>query len=161
MKSYIMGFAIFLISMSFTIFQQDYNLHQQHLYSLKFTAEEAAAAAAQYLELNQYKNGRLVFNQAEGTKAAEYIIKQQLKLDDNFAPLFGSYWHDQVQYKIEYFDDSNSTFPFLYTHEMTQISITIAEPTVVVTIDAGKPQYRMFANPPNAIRVASHSWKGY
>lgn len=161
MKSYIMGLAIFLISISFTIFQQDYNLHQQHLYNLKFSAEEAAAAAAQYLDMVQYKNGSLVFNQAEGTKAAEYIIQQQLKLDENFAPTIGSYWQEQVKYKIEFFDDSNSTFPFLYTHETNMLSITVTEPTIVVTIDAGNPRYRMFANPPNAIRVASHSWKGY
>lgn len=160
MKSLIIGIAIFFISMTFTVFQQDYNLHQQHLYNLKFTAQEASAAAAQYIVNDYYKEGMLVFNQSEGTKAAEYIIQKQLKVDENLLPLAGSYWRNQVNYQLEFFDDSNSTFPFLYTHYTNSFTLTIREPTVIVTIDAGKPRYRIFTDLPNSIRVAAHEWKG-
>lgn len=159
MKTFIMGTALFLISITFTVFQQDYNLHQQQIHNLKFTAEETTAAAAQYIVEIEYAEGRLVFNQVEGIKAAEYMIKKHLKVDDNFIPEDNSYWQEEITYVIEFFDDSNSTFPFLYEYNSTLFTLTITDPIVVITIDAGKPRYRILVNPPNAIRTAAHEWK--
>ena len=159
MKSYIIGVAMFIVFMIFTVFQYDYNLHQQYLYNLKFAAQEAAAAGSQYWSKAEFAEGRFIFNQTEGKKAAEYIIRQQLKLDEFLQPLSGSYWQEKVTYTMEFFDDSNSNFPFLYENADHLFTITIAEPSVVITINAGKPRYRLIENPPDAVRVAAHEWK--
>jgi len=160
MKSFIIGLAMFLLSIGFTVFQHDYHLHQQHTYHLKFTAKEAAAAACQYFIASEYAEGRFVFNRQEGIKAAEYIIKSHLKLDNHFFPQDNSYWREQITYTIQFFDDANTTFPDIYQHEEGNFTLTITDPTVIITIDAGKPRYRLLDNPPNVIRTAAHEWKG-
>ncbi len=159
MKSFIIGLAMFIVSIGFTVFQQDYNLHQQHLYRLKFTAQEAAAAASQYYVKEEYGKGKFVFNQGEAIQAAEYIMAKQLKLDDFLLPQENSYWQEPVQYTIEFFDDANAAFPFLYEHDQDLFTLTITNPSVIITINAGNPRYRMLDNPPNCIRVAAHEWK--
>lgn len=161
MKPFIIGLALFFVSMVFTIFQQDYNIHQEQTYNVKFTALEAANAASQYIMVDSYKEGKLVFNQIEGTKAAEEIIKSQLKLDENMMPLTGSYWQEQVKYSLEFFDDANAVFPFLYNSKQVPFSLTITNPTVVITIDAGQPRYRVkYSNLSDVTRIAAQEWKG-
>lgn len=160
MKQFILGIAIFFISMLFTIFHQDYNLHQEHLFNLKFITAETAAAGAQFIELEEYKEGGLVFNQEEGKKACEYIIQKQLSLDEDMNPSIDSYWQGQIKCTIEFFDDSNTTFPFLYSRDNGNFTLTITEPTVVVVLNAGKPRYRLYNNTSDVIRIAAHSWKG-
>ncbi|OEF99445.1 hypothetical protein BHF71_09035 [Vulcanibacillus modesticaldus] len=160
MKAYIIGVAMFVVFISFTIFQQDYNLYQEHLYNLKFVAEESAASAAQYIDVDNYAEGKIIFNRLEGIEAAEYLIIKQLKLDKNFMPLSNSYWHERIDYRINFFDESNSVFPFLYENSENNFVLTISNPTVVITINAGEPRYRLFNSLTDAIMIAVYEWKG-
>lgn len=161
MKPFITGMAMFLLSMVFTVYQHDYNLHQEQIYNLKFAAEESAAAAAQYLFDDGYSEGMLVFNQLEGEKAARYILQEQLKLDDNLVPRENSYWQEQIQYTIEFLDDSNTVFPYLYEHSTASLVLTLTEPTVIIAVNTGKPRYRIFSSLylPSSIRVAAYELK--
>lgn len=160
MKSYIVGIALFIVFMIFTFYQYDYNMYQEQVYNLKFVAEEAAAAAAQYVYVSKYAEGDLVFNYEEGILAAEYIISKNLKLDDNFFPKVNTYWQEQIKYNIYFFDDSNSTYPVLYEDIGTNFILTITEPTVVIKINAGKPRYKLINSLPDTITTSAHEWKG-
>ncbi len=158
MKSFIIGMALFYVSMIFTIFQQDYNMHQEKLYELKFVAEESAAAASQYLQEQPYAEGKIVFNQIEGIKATEYIIKNQLRLDDNMMPKSNSYWQEQVSYTIHFYDDATTSFPYTYSTNDGTFVLVMTEPMVLISINAGKPRYRLYNHVPDAIRIAGHGW---
>lgn len=167
MKWFLIGGAVFMICLTFMLFQNDHDRHYLESRHVKFTAQEAAAAAAQYFDKEEYAEGRYVFNQVEGNLAAEYIIKHDLEIDNNFNPLPGSYWREKVTYTIEYFDDSTITniggYPFLYTHSTTDFTLAVSHPTVIVTIYAGKTRYTILsnANQPKVYRTGAHEWKSY
>ncbi|MGD9677610.1 MAG: hypothetical protein AB7V16_04460 [Vulcanibacillus sp.] len=160
MKAFIIGIALFFVFMIFTIYQYDYNFHQEQVYNLKFVAEEVAAGAAQYILIEDFTEGKLIFNQSESIKAVEYILQKNLKLNSNLFPESNSYWQEQINYEIKFFDDSNTAYPYLYEDVNKFITLTITDPTVVITINAGKPRYRLLDNPPIVISTAAHEWKG-
>jgi hypothetical protein len=161
MKSLIVGLALSILFVSFTIYQQDHNSYIRALESLKYVADECSASASLYFDKSEYAEGRMVFNQSEGIKAIEYILKKGLKLDDSLNPLPNTYWTEQVDYKVYFYDDSNSTFPFLFVDPDTSFTKTISEPTVIVTINAGKPRYRLsFITASDAIRSSSYEYEG-
>ena len=116
--------------------------------------------AAQYILIEDYTDGKLIFNQSESTKAVEYILQKNLKLNSNLFPESNSYWQEQIHYEINFFDDSTTAYPYLYEDVNKFITLTITDPTVVITINVGKPRYRLLDNPPNVIRTAAHEWKG-
>lgn len=159
MKPMIWTFLLVTVLTITLAFKADYRLMYREDVDLKFYAQEAAAAGAQYFDVTKYGEGQLVFNQEEAKKAIEYMIQKNLKLDSQFRPQKGSYWTDQIKYKAEFFDDSNTTFPYLYSHESTYFTQLLTDPTVVVTIDAGRPRFRLYGDPPRMLRVGAHSWE--
>ncbi|WP_240416482.1 hypothetical protein [Paenibacillus periandrae] len=158
MKIFILWMSLFLLNMTFLNIQDEYNRAERQYIKLKYIAEEAAAAATQYHDSIAYSNGSMVFNQSEGIKAAEYVIRKGLNLDNNFIPMPGSYWIDKVTYNIQFFDDSNSSYPILYNHSSGYFSMAIGDPSVVITIMVGKPRYSI-VTPPRLFRTAAHEWK--
>ncbi|MFE5324644.1 hypothetical protein ACFQ88_38990 [Paenibacillus sp. NPDC056579] len=158
MKVFILSIVLVLLATIMMVNSQDHNTAQRYLYDLKFVAEEAAAAAAQYYVKNQYAQGRYQFDQDKGIVAAEYVIKKNLKLDDQFVPLSNSYWQEKITYSIEFFDDLNTTYPYLYQHTSGDFTLAIGDPTVVVTINAGKARYRVLTAP-SLYRTAAHTFK--
>lgn len=159
MKVFLIGMAMALVSMLFIVFQEEYNRFNRYLHKEKFTTEEVAAAASQYRYLSDYSEGRIVFNQPEAIKAAEYVLKKNLKLNEDFTPLDNSYWKDTISYTIEFFDDSNTTFPFLYEHDTNYFTLTLTDPTVIVTINLGSPDFSTFTNSHSFFRTAAHTWQ--
>lgn len=159
MKELILAWALTIVCIMGLNIQGDTNMHQRQMAKLKFVCEEAAAGGAQFKDNVQYSQGNYVFNRIESKKAAEYYIKKNLNLDDSFNPIGNNYWTDKITYTIEFFDNSNTTFPYLYIHPSGAMVQVITEPTIVITINAGKPRYRNIKNVPMAFRVAAHSWK--
>ena len=104
----------------------------------------------------------MIFNKTESIKAIEEVIKVHLNLDDNFMPLHNSYWTEKVTYKAYFYDDNNCTYPYLFTDDITGFSYVIRNPTVVVTINAGKARYSLSFIKSNSdnIRIAAHTWEG-
>ncbi len=158
MKTLIVGLAIAILYSAFLIFQMDNNLYLVKLEELKAVSNECSAAAALYYDAYEYREGLKVFNRKEGNKAIRHLILNNLKLDENFYPKVGSYWRDRIEYNVFYIDDSGFIYeyhnngylgrePFsygrLYTDSVEGYQKVITEPTVIVTIVAGKPKYRL------------------
>jgi hypothetical protein len=159
MKIFVFACVMIVLSTFLMIFQFEYNNHARHMEKLKYVAEEAAAAATQYYDLPQYSEGKIIFNQSEGTKAADYVIKRNLKLSSSLQPTVSTYWKGPISYKIEFFDDSTGYPATFYTSDDTGESFILNEPSAVVTISAGEARYtKFFSN--NNIRLASHTWQG-
>lgn len=159
MKSYIIGVSLFIVFAIFTTFQVDYNKHQEQRHLLKYFAEEAAAAAAQFTISTYYKDGYLVFNQSEGDLAARRVLKENMSLDENFLPFNNNYWMEQIDYMVYYCDDLNTDYPYKFNEQNIGFEILIKEPTVVVIINAGKAKYSLMKNIPDIVAVAAHEWQ--
>lgn len=146
MKELIMGLALMLVFTIFLFFQHDSNLHQEKEVELKALAQEAAAAAAQYFDREEYGNGYYEFVETEGTKAATDVIKAGLRLDDGMRPTNRSYWRNvgQITFDIQYIDHSEfSSFPqnYSYVHPRGDLDLVLFGPSVIVTIHTGKANY--------------------
>lgn len=140
---------------------QDYRLNNYYFKELKYICEEASASGSLFLNNSEYSNGRIVFNQTECDKAIRAQIINLLRLDDSMIPKSNSYWTDTIKYKVYYFDDSNTSYPYLFKDDDTFFTQVITDPTVIVTINAGKARYRipLFKNTENFIRSAAHELK--
>lgn len=159
MKSYIIGISLFVLFAIFTIFQVDYNKHQEQLYLLKYIAEEAAAAAAQFTVVEHYKDGYLVFNQEAGDLAARRVLKESMNLNNSLLPINNYYWVEQVEYTVYYFDDFNTNYPYHFNSQEINFEIIVSAPTVIVIINAGQPEYSLTKSVPDLIAVAAHEWQ--
>lgn len=161
MKPFIFGIAAFLLAITCYCFTHDFNLNKQQLVDLKTVCEEASVAGTLFYFSDGFSSGSITFNQEESTKAIEAIIISMLRLDENMNPTQQSYWADQVSYKVHFFDDSNTTYPYLFVDPDTSYTHLIKSPTVVVTINAGKGRYSLqfLKGGPDNIRSAAHTWE--
>ncbi len=162
MNTFIIRSALTIIQTIFIIFTYQNNIHNEQFNHLKFVTEEAAAGASQFLSLDKYGDGYVVFNEPEGIKAVEEIIKTNLKLDNALAPTDKTYWKSShVKYDIVFFDDSNTIFPKVYNYTLPdgkQKEFLISGPSVIVSISPGKPKYSLFHANEN-YRVAMYTWE--
>lgn len=177
MKQLIFGVAMVILCSMFLVFQNDDNTFIREYEKLKYVADEISNSGAIFKDLQEYSEGKLTFNYIEGNKAIDYQLKKLLKLDNSFIPLSG-YWRDKIHYKVYYFDNSNMmkvyedgnlveqtpfTFNYLFKDKDTEYTKLIVDPTVVVTINAGRPRFRLsFLNDLNrqVIRSSAYEWKG-
>ena len=83
MKVFIVFLALFTVGLSFTSYQGDMSAYVHMQTVLKEACEECAGGAALLLDMEEYGNGRLVFDQEQGRKYAEkyteHILKDALK----------------------------------------------------------------------------------
>lgn len=159
MKTFIISGALVILCTAFLLFQDDHDRHERMLFNLKFAAEEAAAAGAQYADPVQYAEGKLVFDRTEGTKAAEYEIRQLLHLDERFDPLPGHVLKERVRFWIEFYDDGNTSFPYHYEDPYSHLKLTLTDATVIVRLNEGKALYRLQSDAPDLYRIAAHTWQ--
>ena len=177
MKIFITALAV-IVLYTFTItFTQDYRQAQRNSYRLKYACEELSASAATFYDMEQYSEGYTVFDTDQGIKAIEDQITNLLSVDGNRNPLLDSYWTSTLHYMVYFYDDSlvmrvytdgvftiSKSFSYPYSHidQWTNYNTIINSPTVVVTINAGAPRFRLKLsnNLPDVIRSASHVWEG-
>lgn len=159
MKGYIIGSFVLVIMLFSNVFQSDHNNRLLAEEYVKETANTAANAAALYYEADEYGKGKIVYNQAEGDKAVQHVVRSFLKLDDGLNPLDDSYCTEQVVITTQYFDDSNTVFPYMYNDTEIGFSRLIVDPQVVVKINIGKPRYRLkFIVADNLVRSSAFKY---
>lgn len=177
MKPLIVGLAVIILYSMFIVYQQDNNMYIRQLENLKYVADEAAASGALFFDEVEYSEGRKVYKKSESNKAIEFMIKDLLKLDNSFKPLSNSYWSDTIEYDVYYFDDSKtmtqyknnnlvkiepfSSYGFMFEDPKAVYIKYIDEPTVIVTINAGKPNFRLsFINTTDTYRSSGYEYLG-
>ena len=169
MKSFLMGIASFLFAMSFFLFLHDYNLNKYYLDELKFVCEEASVAGSSFIDWEEYGEGKIVFNYDQSNKAIKFVISSMLKLGrDNMMPENHPYWKDEIEVKVTYYDesdiDSENVNICYKKDERTGLYIAKKgcdeEPSIIVEINAGKPNYRLkYLNINDNIRSSGHAWR--
>lgn len=159
MKEMILGLSMSLLMITILLTIGDLDQYKEQRIRLKGVSEEVAAAAAQYKTLDKYADGFLHFEQTEGTKAANYTLQRHLNLNNTLVPQAPNYWINtpNVKYEITYIDYSNYksylvnpaddavAFPkeYRFTHFGETFSTILFGPSVVVSINAGKANYRV------------------
>jgi len=176
-KIFIITVAVVIVYSFTMVFAQDFRQAQRNSYRLKYVCEELSATAASFYDLEDYSDGYTIFNTEEGINAIKDQITSLLSVDSSLIPVDNSYWSEQIQYMVYFYDDSeickvysNGSFEreeaFAYgsIHEddWTSYYTVISDPTVVVSINAGPPKFRVkFLDLlPDIIRSSSHEWKG-
>ena len=163
MKSVVIGVGTIILSVFVFLSVSDLKIYQREHQDLKSVCEELSATGALYVDMNAYAEGNMVFNHDDATLAIQEQLKSLLSTDDSFTPLPNSYWRDDIDYKIYFWDDSNSTFPCLFTDPDTGYTVTLSNPAVIVTINAGSGRFHFpeISGAGNAVRTASHEWQQY
>ena len=176
MKIFITALAV-IVLYSFTItFAQDYRQAQRNSYRLKYACEELSATAATFYDREQYSEGYTVFDTDQGIKAIKDQTTSLLSVDGNRIPIADSYWTGILHYMVYFYDDSlimkvytdevftsskSFSYPYFHKDRWTDYDTIITGPTVVVSINAGVPRFRLklFGKLPDVIRSASHVWQ--
>lgn len=174
MKQLIFGTAIIVLWAVFSVFQVDNNIYLRQLEELKYQADECSNTASLYYLKNEFANGAKVFDTVNANLALKNILCSNVNLDTNWIPMANSYWTTKFDVTIYYFDDSgmmktykndtlNNQIVFayntLFTEPTTGYQKLINEPTVIVTINAGKPRFRLpFLMPPDTIRTSAYEY---
>ena len=159
MKPFLFTIAMVILYSIFLIYQTDNNSYIRQLENLKYVADECAGAASLYYDEELFSKGLIVYNQEEGKKAIEYILKTSLKTESDLTPLSNSYWQEQIEYEVYFLDNSNTTFPVMFVDNRTSYNKLITEPTIIVTVDAGKPRFRLsFLKPERVIRTSAYEY---
>ena len=177
MKIFIITVAVVIVYSFTMVFTQDYRQAQRNSYRLKYVCEELSATGALFYNLEDYSKGYTIFSTEEGNNAIKDQLTNLLSVDSSFTPADNSYWSKQLEYKVYFYDDSEickvysngsfereEAFTYGYTHrdDWTLFNTVISDPTVVVTINAGPPRFRVkFLDVlPDIIRSSSHEWEG-
>ncbi|MCT4544963.1 MAG: hypothetical protein N4A63_15635 [Vallitalea sp.] len=159
MKPFIFSLAMVILFSIFLVYQTDNNNYMRQLEELKKVADECSASAGLFYDEELYSTGITVYNKEEGQKIIKYIIKESLELQDNLTPSSKSYWRQQVQYEVSFFDNSNTEFPFIYEDNNNNFTKIINEPTIIVKINAGKPYFRLkFLKLKSTIRTSAYEY---
>lgn len=185
MKPLIAGLAMIIIALLMLIFQIDnYNCRLQTEF-LKHCADEASNSASLFFDKDEFAQGSKIFIEEEGVKAIELILKTWLKLKDNlpgdrFKPEKESYWRDNISYTAYFFDDDgicevyvngkwarNFNFTYdvdtktrhPYIEESPDYPINVRKANVVVIINAGRANYKLFLNPKPTIRLSGYEYE--
>ncbi|GMQ57115.1 hypothetical protein AN1V17_15100 [Vallitalea sediminicola] len=159
MKPFIFTLAMLILFSIFLTYQTDNNTYNRQLEKLKQVADECSATAGLFYDEEAYSTGITVYNQEEGIKAIKHIIKKNLGLLDDHTPSSTSYWKDTINYKTVFFDNSNTVFPYSYTDDQNRFTKLIAEPTIIVVINVGKPSFRLkFLRLKDAVRSSAYEY---
>jgi len=175
-KIFIITVAVVILYSFTVVFTQDYRQAQRNSYRLKYVCEELSATGASFFDREEYSEGYTTFDTEEGIRAIREQITSLLSVDSNMAPVDNSYWSENIEYKVYFYDDSGickvyangslereEAFVYgdLHKDDWTPYNTVISDPAVVVTINAGPGRFRLkFLDPlPDIIRSASHEWE--
>ncbi len=175
MKPLIVGIALIIVILIMLVFQIDNYDYRLQSNFLKFCADEASNSASLFYYENEFKNGLKIFNEADGIKSIEHVIQNYLKTDNGLTPLRESYWSDKITYTAYFFNDNlscsvykngvktdsfNFTYPYLYTDKELNYKKSVGKASVIVTINAGKINYRLsFIAKPICIRSSGYEYE--
>lgn len=158
MKIYLVGIGILLILSFSFLFTVDSNQYIEQDSLLDNTVKDCANAAALYLDLEEYSEGFLVFNDSEGLAVIEDILSEKYGLDNDLVSE-NNFLPNTFSYEVHYFDDSlyhrtyidgslsaENSFSYgtLFT-DCRGVERLIVYPTVIVQVNAGNADFQLNA----------------
>lgn len=176
MKAFIISLALIIVLASFNTFQIDNNKYLQSRELYKMAADDCADAAALFYDEEEFSNGIKIFNKHEGNKVILHILNKALGASGELA-WRNKYVSNMYNYFVYYIDGDGTytsykgntviekkriVFPYTFRESLTEYEQIIYEATVVVTIDAGKFNYRLrFIEDPDLVRTSGYEYWAY
>lgn len=158
MKAFISGLAIIILLIFILIYQSDTYYYRLECQNLKYCCEEASNTATLYYNLD--KNDKKIFDEQEGIRAIEKTIQNYIK--DKNADYIAYFFDDDLQCSVykngTKTEEFTFTYPYLYTDSQMLYKKTVASPTIIVTINAGKFKYRIDVIEPILIRSSGYEY---
>lgn len=177
MKTFIIGVALTILLSTVMIFKIDNDEYQLTQDRYKTIANNAADAASLYYNKGQFSNGMKVFDKNSGNQATKDIIFKGLNLDSERKGGITQYALGRHDYYIYFFDETgvlskyknesflsseDIVFPYTFEEALTGYKTQVTEPTVLITIDAGKFDFReSFIHDQELIRTSGYEYVGY
>lgn len=177
MKVFITSAAILILLSMFMIFQMDNNEYLISQDRYKAVANDTADAAALYYDKESFSNGIKIYDKISGNAVVLEILQSGLNLNDGLNGGISNYLLGIHKYYVYYFDGDGTlteyndgillksetiTYPYTFEESLTGYEVQIVEPTVIVTIDAGKFNFReSFITDPELIRTSGYENLGY
>lgn len=132
MKPFLFGLAVSILFILFFVYQKENNKLIQELKIVKYMADECAASASLYYDIDKYGSGNFIYNQQEGNKAIETVLSKGNK----------KYW-ESTTYEVFYFDNDSVSFPYTFKDPYRDYIKIITEPTVIVILKVYKDHLRL------------------
>ena len=173
MKVFIVTLAVVILYTFTIVFNQDYRQAQRATIGVKYVCEELSATGSLFYDVEQFGDGLTVYNTEQSMVAIRDQITHLISFDSVRNPIPGSYWTDQMNYIVYFYDDllerkiyingdlsssEDFTYPYSHLDLWTNYNYIVNDPVVIVTINAGIPKYRYpFLNEiPDIVRSSSH-----
>lgn len=145
--------VIFLIFCVYTQQNYEWDIIRNLLKDANNFAVHDAALQVDDIEKSQ---GRIVFDPLEAKKAFDDTLQKNLGLNDTFQPVPGSRLKHSVEIvKFQLFDESNTSFPFLFVDPEYRIARWIQGPAVFAVVRTDHPKFLHMASKQKAIEVPS------
>jgi len=153
-KQYIIAAGLVIVLAFSFVFTNDTNTLFEQKKKLNYVAQDMSNAAALFYDEEYFSKGYIVFNEAEGEKAAAHILKDKFGM--NGLKASNDYYQDAFTYDIYFYDDSLTmrhyhngvkvdSKAFIYHNEIFTdskgVRHTIKVPTVISEVNAGKPSF--------------------
>lgn len=109
---------------------------------LKNADNNAVHDASQWIDDVQKSRGKIIFDPVAARAGFEDTLRKNLGLDATLTPMVGSPLSKPV--KIVFFqliDETNATFPFLYTNSTYNITRWLNGPAVVAVVETDHPVF--------------------
>ncbi len=174
MKGVLITAAMAIVLSIFTVFQFDNDTFSRQQELLKYAADDCSEVAVLYYDPDRYAEGIKIFNKEEGNRAIAFILRDNLNLNEDLTSN-NPYLKGEFKYYTYYFDgngrisvydgdrlinqENDIEYPHLFQEDTTGFQEIIYEPTVIVTIDAGKFDFRLgFLDDPDCIRTSGYEY---
>ena len=113
------------------------NAYERFTYACEIASHDASLDVTP----NSVSDGFPIFNQTEATTTFDQDLAENMQLNPNtLAPLPGTLYQQPVQILLEqFFDYSNTSFPYHYTNSTYGIDVTLNGPAIVYVVQAQIP----------------------
>ncbi|QSO50144.1 hypothetical protein [Alicyclobacillus mengziensis] len=136
--------AVFTVIFAVTSFTRNTDMNYDLLADRRLAdaLELASDGASEQVQIASVANGDIVFNQAAADSTFKTILANNLALDPStLTPLSNSMYQSGATVNVEqFFDYSNTTFPYTYDNPQYGIDVVLTGPAIVYNVTLPVPK---------------------
>lgn len=136
---------VFLVSL--LALQADEELSMNSFFDVKHALNRATHAAAQQTDALKLAQGIADLDEDQARITALSYLRDNLRLDDNLAPLPGSFLQAPVEIVALEVIGADESFPYLYEQPLYDYSVTLTRPGVIMLIRLQYPRMYSVMDP--------------
>lgn len=135
--------------MSLHALQTDEELAMHTLFEAKHAVNRAAHAAVLQIDPMQWAKGNAVIDEEQAYLEARRYLRENLRLDDNLAPLPGSFLREPVEIVVWKVIQNDQPFPYVFENDAYSYRVTLNRPGVIMIAKLSYPRVFTLMSPVN------------